>query len=205
MTKMTIEITNETPSLMIRNDAREGDVLIDFRAPVATDKRVFVTDKPPSNMSYVMMPNKCSYVRPGPYKNSIFKDETVTKVCTFRFVDADASAKKQEDRPAPVMLSCVDPLDKLLSTVVGGRTGAACLEVYEDAQRAEKCKQVTNADSSKSLAVAGLLPQQVVLAQQCWTEKLRKLSRDAADKDRHQVTLDTDADDVLIPVKDPAQ
>jgi hypothetical protein len=194
----------DTPVKIIRKTAQHGDVLDPYTGSGAAQLLVF--DKHPTTLGLDPNIQRYSWVRAGDRRND-WSDLTVNKIGTFELVDSleEVTVATTAKKPEPIVASCVDPLDKLLSTVIGGRTGAACLQVYEDTMRRDlggRHQRKSGDPRGVAHYVAGNLTiDQTALAMQCWSEKLRKSLRAARDTEKYRVTLQTDDDDVLIPVK----
>jgi hypothetical protein len=202
--RKTIVFTLEKIASLLRRDAKEGDVLEDFRGGHSSSELVIVTD---ANLGTFQLQKGVGAVRPGcPNMTSLYKDCPVRKVGHFRFVDP---VEKEEAKPAPVVVSCLDPLDKLLRTNVGGMTGAQCLAAYEQAQRADNGiyyhRRGGDPHGPKHLIAGSMSIEQTALAVSCWEESLRALQRDNLRREEQRVLLPVDDDDVLIPVRDAKQ
>lgn len=92
----------------------------------------------------------------------------------------------------PVILPCIDPLERLLQTTIGGITGATCLKRYETAMATEQIDARRGHRPHVSVSAITLSPDQYALAQQCYAEKLKRLQEQERERERCQVVVDLD-------------
>ena len=173
--KIVVEISNDV-TYCDRSHTRAGDVFVYVNHAVYGGPMTAMTLKQYNEMVKGDLPADyvAAVLDDQNSKHVARKHERVRKVGTWRFItDGDKPV-----RIDPVILPCVDPLERLLASSVNGLTGKQCLELFESGMQEERN--------------SGLNGDQVKLARRCWAATLKRKASDTQEKERMRVVVDLD-------------